>query len=280
MVHSVKSCKNKWIWFSRSLPIYLAINFYSVSGFGQLDPNNFLRFLEETLLHHSNHSKVQNLMGQSGFNLKEINKSQILTLKKIASFHHLITASDAQTGNQNPFWGIPYFWHYVKPNPRNEIILLKTGKKLSASKPPKGFERYQNYAAIDRTPDLFWSDFASEKPKFRYAGIPDFYTFGWCSEREMAFKSILHLMGINCEIVLDGNHVWSVVELDKDSGLWIKVDNTFDEFKKCGPPLKAESDLGKWYNKKAIDPKILVLLKIIEIKNERKKALLEAASKN
>ena len=274
MGEKIKSSHYFWI-----ICLGFILNLSPMKGSGQSQSTPLISYLKEIITHKSVKNETQEILDQSGFELSKLNKNQILNLQKLATFHRLITATSAQTGNQNPHWGIPYFWHYTNPNPRNQIVLIENGKPLAEIKPPSRFERYKTYASIDRTPDIFWSDFVLNKPKYRYQGIPDFYTFGWCSEREMAFKSILHLMGFNCQIVLAGNHVWSVVELEKNSGLWVKVDNTFDVFIKVTPPKPVNSGLGEWYNKKAISRRILDILNKIEVGNARKKHLKEMAEK-
>jgi hypothetical protein len=223
-----------------------------------------------------NHESTNQAVANSGFDLKKLTKSQLTNLRKLAVIHSLVTVSSPSTGNQNPYWGIPYFWHYTNPNPRDKIILIEQKLNLSVVKPPKRFARYKSYSSIDRTPDIYWADFANEKPLYRYAGIPDFYTFGWCSEREMAFLAWLHFLSISGQIVLNGNHVWSVVELEPGSGKWLKVDNTFDRFYVTVKPQKDETPLAKWYNKNATAPKIISFLKLLTLTELRKNNLSKA----
>jgi len=255
--------------FLSSLLIYL-LAIYPNMAIGQ----HLFEFLNTYIDSRGSHPKTIECISRTGLNEKKLTPAQQKNLKRLAAIHTLITATAAQNTNQNPYWGIPYFWHYLKPNPRNEIILIKTGKKLGQSKPPKGFERYQTYSSVDRTPDLFWSDFASEKPKYRHPDIPEFYTFGWCSEREMAFKAWLAILGIPCNIVLSGNHVWSEVELESGSGIYLKIDNTFDGFLSIRTLHPQDTaSLAKWYNKKASSPALMKKLLKIPISATRKKSL-------
>ena len=226
-------------------------------------------FFHEVIRIRQNHSETKTRLESCGIDLKQLTNVQIRNLKKLAVLHSLLSSQTAKTGSVNPVWGIPYFWHYTSPNPRHSITLISTGQKLSDVQPPAGFEKYPNMAQADRTPDLFWSDFASEKPRYRYKGLADFYTFGWCSEREMAFKAIADLLGFNSVIVFSGNHVWSVVEIEKGSGQWIRADHTFNVFYRCDEPQVPTSTLGKWYNTKASSKKVLAKVKAVQISKYR-----------
>lgn len=230
-------------------------------------------FFEEVIQIRQNHPLTNTRLEYCGFDLKKLSSNQIRNLKKLAVLHSLLSSETAKTGSVNPIWGIPYFWHYTNPNSRHSIVLIETGQKLTEVKPPPGFEKYPNLAEVDRSPELFWSDFATEKPRYRYNGLADFYTFGWCSEREMAFKSIAAILGFNCTIVISGNHVWSVVEIEKGSGRWIKADHTFNVFYRSDKPEFPTSTLGKWYNTKAISKKVLAKVKAVQISRARLKGL-------
>jgi len=226
-------------------------------------------FFSEVIRIRKDHMITKSRVESCGIDLKLLTTLQIQNLKKLAVLHSLLSSETAQTGSINPVWGMPYFWHYTNPNPRHSIVLIATGQKLSEVKPPPGFEKYPNLAQVDRSPDLFWSDFASDKPRYHYNGLADFYTFGWCSEREMAFKAITSIMGFNCTIVISGNHVWSVVEIEKGSGRWIRADHTFNVFYHSAKPLPPTSSLGKWYNTKANSKKTLAKVRGIQISKLR-----------
>lgn len=226
-------------------------------------------FFNEVIRIRKDHLMTKSRVEYCGIDIKQLTPVQLQNLKKLAVLHSLLSSETAKTGSVNPVWGIPYFWHYTNPNPRHSIILFSTGQKLNDVKSPAGFGKYPNLAQVDRSPELFWSDFASEKPRYRYKGLADFYTFGWCSEREMAFKSIANILGFNCTIVISGNHVLSVVEIEKGSGKWIRADHTFNAFYRCNKPPVPTSTLGKWYNSKASSKKVLAKVKSIRISKQR-----------
>lgn len=198
-------------------------------------------------------------------NLKDHVSNQNLFFK-LFILHKLFTSRGAYNGARGEILNIPYFWHWVTPNPRHSIQSLKHKAPLNTVKPPKAFGRYNSYADIDRTPGLFLQEWFSEDPLYYTPENDTFNTFGWCSEREMAFVCLLEIMGFKGKVVAKGNHSWTelfveAVDSDGNSKVLIAtVDNTFDELRfeekenlnvdvwyaKVG-----EHRLQKWYNQKA-----------------------------
>lgn len=192
-----------------------------------------------------------------------INISRFYTLKII---HELFTSEDASNGSRGKILNIPYYWHWVNPNPRYEIQLIDLKAFLKDVKAPREFSKYHSFADIDRTPYLFLSELFFKKPKY-YSTIGDtFSTFGWCSEREMAFVSLLEIMKYEGKVIAEGNHSWSefiVSMISKNNALKnfrFKVDNTFDKFQweEIKPEeienwknYQGNSSQSKWYNEKA-----------------------------
>lgn len=105
----------------------------------------------------------------------------------------------------------------------------------------------------------------TEKPGYRHPDCGDFCTFGWCSEREMAFATLLNLMDMESKVVVKGNHSWTetLTEMSSSGGglkwMIVKTDNTFDNIGWSHFDGKLENwraDLGatktdRWYNEKA-----------------------------
>ena len=181
--------------------------------------------------------------------------------------HDLFTNSSAQNCNVEGILEIPYFWHWINPNPRNEILYLPDSVKLNMKKPPKQLSRYKSFADIDRTPYLFLSDLVSVQPKYYHEDCSDFYTFGWCSEKEMSFNSILSVLNYPCKIKQSGIHTRSEIWVkmldinNKNVNVILKVDNTFDivewnladnnvTFEQWKLDVGQGSDI-KWYNNKS-----------------------------
>jgi hypothetical protein len=106
--------------------------------------------------------------------------------------------------------------------------------KLKSVNPPREFGRYKTYADIDRVPSLFLSDLVTDKPKYYREDCGYFHTFGWCSEREMAYTALLKCLGYKGKIKQSGIHTWSesIARFIKDdstnSYMIAKVDNTFN----------------------------------------------------
>jgi hypothetical protein len=152
---------------------------------------------------------------------------------RIGFFHEMFTGQGASDCTGAGMLKIPYFWHWIKPNPRHAIRKLPEETPLTQVTPPRRFSRYKSFADIDRVPSLFLSNLVSESPAYRHPDCGDFYTFGWCSEREMAFVLLMSLSGYPGKITQAGNHVtsffWvSFKKKDKSSvALIAEVDNTF-----------------------------------------------------
>jgi hypothetical protein len=172
------------------------------------------------------------------------------TFCQVRFYHDLLTgngASDCVTGG---ILKIPYFWHWIDPNPRHEILKLPDSTELGSLKPPAEFARYKSYADIDRVPSLFLTDLVSEIPGYYHPDCGEFYSFGWCSEREMAYCCIMSGYDYTCKIKQEGIHTWSEVWASfrtKDSvmiPLYAVVDNTFDYLRWI--PLDSSVNQKEW----------------------------------
>jgi len=184
----------------------------------------------------------------------------------LSFLHKFFTCQNASNGSRGEIINIPYYWHWVSPNPRYNIYFNKSNKKLNEIKPSKEFSKYKSVADIDRTPYLFLSDIFVDDPKY-YSSLSDtFSTFGWCSEREMAFVSLLDILGYDGKVIAENNHSWSefiipmIVNENQSKEFKVKVDNTFDEmdWENVLPAdiiswkkYQGKSKLANWYNLKA-----------------------------
>ncbi len=186
---------------------------------------------------------------------------------RIYFVHDLLTTVGASNCARGGFLKIPYFWHWVEPNPRHAIVFLPNSVKLCESAPPAPYGRYKTRADIDRVPALFLGDLVSETPKYSHPDCGTFFTFGWCSEREMAYTAIMTAWGFQAKIRQSGIHTYSVVwnSFTRSDGtetvLEAYIDNTFDVvfWRKVSNTLRLaqwRNDIGagtqiRWYNKKA-----------------------------
>jgi len=241
----------------------------------QLHAKNLPEFFEELYEKHKTEYKELKTKEFNNFcaryqvnNKNEDNKDKF---SKIHFFHDLFTGESAEDCTYAGVFEIRYFWHWVNPNPRHEIKRLPGKNSLDDIKPPKRFSRYKNYASIDRVPSLFLGDLVSDTPGYFHEECGEFYTFGWCSEREMAFTSLMSFFGFEGKIKQEEIHVWSMfwVPFIDISGKEIyriaMVDNTFDLInweipsrritKKTWMNKIGSGQTIEWYNKKARSPK-------------------------
>lgn len=191
--------------------------------------------------------------------------SNKLTYYSFKILHDIFTSKTAQDCSCGEVINIPYYWHWTNPNPRHDIRFVNNDSLLSQIAPPPEFSKYNSFADIDRTPFLFLSDLMSECSKY-YSECDTFSTFGWCSEREMAFVCLNMTLGFEGKVVARGNHSWSefVIPMTSTNNTIVKmlltVDNTFDNirwailYEDAYEDWKTElgsTKLERWYNKMA-----------------------------
>jgi hypothetical protein len=209
----------------------------------------------------------------------ELSEAAKAKINRVAYYHLLLTSRGARDANTYGALQLPYFWNYGEENTRDSIYSTEQNKPLRKLPPPKGFEKYQSYASVDRTPVLFWTDAAFDHAKYQYMGTK-FYSFGWCSEREMAFKAWLNLQGIKSTICFSGIHVWNEVELPELPDYYIKADNTFNEFtllpKKDMPKRDANDKYLNWYNLQGAGVTVKNQLRLLTVSTHRAKEIEDA----
>lgn len=194
------------------------------------------------------------------FDLDPKDSANLSTFYTIDILHELFTAKTCSDGSRGDILNMPYLWHWTDPNPRHEIYFVENGKLLTSVRHPRGFEKYSTYADIDRTPYVFLTDLLAPEPRYYSTACDTFSTFGWCSEREMAFVSLTTMMGFSANVIAPGNHSWSElnVKMDLKSGgtrnLQVTVDNTFDGFTWAEPN---PGDRNSQYNRNAHSSSIL-----------------------
>lgn len=154
----------------------------------------------------------------------------------VSFLHDLFTCSGPLDCVRGGILDIPYMWHWIDPNPRHAIRRVQTGTLLVEETPPERFARYRSFADVDRVPSLYFADLVTETPQYEHPSCGSMYTFGWCSEREMAFCLLAQLFELDGWIQQVGNHVWSMfpIEWQTRSGdrkrVILRVDNTYDQF--------------------------------------------------
>ncbi|MGX7667040.1 hypothetical protein [Flavobacterium pedocola] len=242
-------------------------------------PDFFTRLVEN---HYKDFYAIDHSDIEALFSENEINPDDSSNAKSFYTFkilHKLFTNKSAANNSKGEILNIPYYWHWVNPNPRHEIIYAATNQKLNTVKPPKGLQKYKSLADVDRIPSLFMNDFLSDKPNYSTPENGKFRTFGWCSEREMSFVCLLKTLGYEGKVVTNGNHSWSefIVPLknagNKTTYFKATVDNTFDnlDWEKISPEQikkwrnQKSPGLGSWYNEKANAPAELSAIKAILI---------------
>jgi hypothetical protein len=195
------------------------------------------------------------------------------TVSKLLYMHLLLSSNYATNGDTFGGFGIPFFWNYTDPNPRDSIYHKKRGRNLCKLPPPYEMPGYLSLASVDRVPTIFWGDFVTETPKYSWDFLPGFYSFGWCSEREMAFKAWLGIEGIPSEICFKENHVWTEVVLPSLPGYFILIDNSLNRFElhaisRRTPPQPDDRFL-RWYNQNGANKITQAKLKLLTISPRR-----------
>jgi len=217
--------------------------------------------------------------------LNPANKHNRKTYATIGLLHRMMTSGTSSNCSTAGILGIPYYWHWVDDMPRQSIQWVADGRMLGDVSPPASFRRYRSYADIDRTPDIFWQDCMADEPKFYVDGCDTFYTFGWCSEREMAFLAMLRTAGFfenrnqalqpSGRVAVEGPHSVSALKLrfyaDSDQLIWIeaKVDNTYNDITwrsaKNGNLSVNKERYETWYNKQAASASMIDNLRFLQV---------------
>jgi hypothetical protein len=117
----------------------------------------------------------------------------------VSILHQLFTCLDCNDGSRGKILNIPYFWHYRTPNPRHAILVDE--------------RRNTQYTGIERKPHFFLGDLVASRERFSHTEFGSFSTFGWCSDREMAFACLLSLMGYHAHVIAPEGHAVTEVEL-------------------------------------------------------------------
>jgi hypothetical protein len=199
-------------------------------------------------------------------NINPLDDSNVNKFYTIKILHELFTSETASNCSRGKILNIPYQWHWIEPNPRYDIHFVSNNVLLKNTKPPAEFYKYNSYADIDRTPYLYLSDLVSKDLKYYSDSCGTFSTFGWCSEREMAFVALTKILGYQGKVVAEGNHSWSefIIPLKLNNGEFknfvVFVDNTFntiywDTIEQHKIPewngYFGDTKLAAWYNRKA-----------------------------
>ncbi|MDR3285887.1 MAG: hypothetical protein LBT27_00415 [Prevotellaceae bacterium] len=215
-------------------------------------PEFFTAIIENHLIDFYKTDSISYINFCNNNNLLPADSNNISNYFTLRILHDLFTSKTADDCSQGEILAIPYFWHWITPNPRHEIYFSETKQLLCETRPPPEFARYNSYADIDRTPYLFLSDLVTYPPKY-YSSCDTFSTFGWCSEREMAFVALTKLLHYDGKVIVSGNHSWSefMIKMNgNDTNQFYKViiDNTFDHFDWT---IVEQVDIAYWHNQPA-----------------------------
>jgi hypothetical protein len=263
--------------------------FCATSSYGSI-PDFFAELYAEVETEYIEHKAVDYKLYCDNYGVDPTASDNIKSFHHICFMHDLLTTYSAIDFAQGGFLKIPYLWHWNDPNPRHSILALPDTILLKRVKPPSNFRRYATKADIDRIPILFLGDLVSSTPNYYHSACGSFYTFGWCSEREMSFTAILSSWGYEAKIVQSGIHTFSrvLVSFTNVAGgtliLSAKVDNTFDSvnWEVRTPPVDVHEwrhDIGEgtqieWYNTQALDESQLDALEAIGVSESTRSRIL------
>lgn len=224
-----------YIWIHRRSQVLAWLLLFAPLAFGE----SLLPFLER--LHADNRLRIAKKLSREHqeicrrMELSPDDSSNQARILQALFLHRLLTTSAPADGTRGGILESVYFWHWVTPNPRHQIRRLPDSALLAKCKPHPQHAMYRSWADMDRTPDLFLADLVSDSPRYFHPDFGSFFTFGWCSEREMAFSLLLIRMGYVAKIKFQGNHVWTEVLISgkgrdgsTKSGI-LRIDNTFGE---------------------------------------------------
>jgi hypothetical protein len=196
-------------------------------------------FIKSFIKNHINSFKQLDSISYNSFctanELKTKDSQNINNYFSIEIIHRLLTSKTSENGSVVDILNIPYYWHWVNPNPRHEIYQVNTNRRLNELKTLSIYPKYRSFADIDRTPFLFLTDLFDDYPKYQSSLCDSFSTFGWCSEREMSFIYLMEQIGFQGKVIAENNHSWSILKVpmtdnsNQQKIFKVKVDNTFDQ---------------------------------------------------
>jgi len=261
----LKTQHNAWVHASTTLLILCSPAMAPASI-----PDFFNELFEEVRAEYSSLRESEFSEFCSAHGIDSLDATNRQTFLRIHFLHDLLTTVSASDCSRGGFLRIPYFWHWVEPNPRHAIILLPDSTQLSALRPHAPYDRYATQADIDRVPVLFLGDLIEEAPGYSHPECGSFFSFGWCSEREMSFTALMVAWGYVGKIWQSGIHTYFIVwcelkRLDETAiVLAANVDNTFGSITWQVVPRTTEfsqwlQHIGTgaqiaWYNQKARSP--------------------------
>lgn len=170
---------------------------------------------------------------------------------QIVVLHELFTATDSANGSTLR-GDAPYMWNnWDNPAANHRLIISRNDTLLVDIDSPTG--KYENFGFEERTPDIFLGDFFSET-KYSHPQYGEFSTFGWCSEREMAFSVLLEAYGIPAMVEAPGVHAWTyaIPEFNRNGKLesfYVRIDNTYNQMEWGYESDYSSTKLQQWYNK-------------------------------
>jgi hypothetical protein len=165
---------------------------------------------------------------------------------KLWAIQQMLTTTSASDGAVGGAFRTAYFWHWIDPNPRLSIVKIPEDVPLGELPPPEGFQQYQSYAYVDRTPAIYFSDLAADEPRYSHHSVGEFTTFGWCSEREMALCALLTTWGFSAKVHQTGIHVTTRVWLvGQQRPMELILDTTFNYARLAE---LAQTDFATWSN--------------------------------
>jgi len=272
--------------------LFLVLATTAVAGL----PSFFDELYAEYSAEYAEHTNGDYLALCSELGLDSASAANQRLFGEVSFLHDLITGVAAENCRSGGMLRIPYFWHWVEPNPRHSIVSLPDSVSLVDVPSPSGYERYKSAADLDRVPELFFSDLVTDEPRYAHESCGQFFTFGWCSEREMAFVSMMGCLGYEGKVCQSGIHSWSELwcEFAANHGRSVRViarvDNTFDSLEWFPVPLGISldewlADVGQgadvdWYNSTARSERqrrALDEIEVSEIAAARIRALVSEA---
>jgi hypothetical protein len=218
----------------------------------------------------------------------ELTGSRQRDVCRLWALQQMLTTSSARDAAVGGAFRLPYFWHWVEPNPRLQIVRLPDRVPMAELPPPEGYERYKSFGHIDRRPALYLGDLAADEPRYHHPDVGDFSSFGWCSEREMAFCALAVTWGYEVKIVQRGIHVVSRVRLTETTpATEVVVDTTFDMIRLIQTDASLESwrdDIGdgrmvRWYNQVCHDPQELGQVRELPVSPQARQRLVGQADR-
>ena len=127
----------------RAWNVFVLVLFFSGNASASI-PDFFDELFRESLIEYADFRNTEFGEFCSEHGLHSSDEKTRETFLRVYFLHDLLTTVSAINCARGGFLKIPYFWHWVEPNPRHAIVFLPDSVRLSETPPPAHYGTIQD----------------------------------------------------------------------------------------------------------------------------------------